>query len=100
MSKNIYMVSGYIPSDENKVYMHIHCLIKTKYRFVWVNCINNHMIGGATDNPGYDTLEEALMSIHAFTGNDWQFVHTDNFEDVLIVYEQVKKRVSEGLKKG
>lgn len=100
MSKNIYVVSGYIPSDENKVYMYIHCLIKTKHNYVWVNCVNNSMIGGSTDNPGYDTLEEALMSIHGFTGDDWRFVRTEDFKDVLTVYEQVEKRVSEGLKKG
>lgn len=98
MSKNIYMVSGYIPSDENKVYMSIHCLIKTKYRFVWVNCVKNHMIGGATDNPGYNTIEEALMWIHGFTGNDWRFVHTEDFEDVIVMYEDIKKRVSKDLK--
>lgn len=100
MSKNIYMVSGYIPSDENKVYMYIHCFIKTKHNYVWVDCVGCSMIGGLTDNPGWNTLEEALIGIHGFTNDEWRFVHTEDFKDVLTVYEQVEKRVSEGLKKG
>ena len=100
MSKNIYMVSGYIPSDKNKVYMSILCLIKTKCKYLWVDCVRSSMIGALTDNPGWNTLEEALIAIHGFTNPEWRFVHTEDFEDVLTVYEQVKKIVSEGLKKG
>lgn len=89
MSKQIYLVTGYIPSDENKVYMHIWCLIKTKKCFYWIDAVNNSMIGGGTDNPGYETIEEALINIHGFTHSDWEFVLTDDFQEVLDVYHKM-----------
>jgi hypothetical protein len=91
MSKQIYLVTGYISSDENKVYMQIYCLIKTKHCFYWVNPVNNSMIGGGTDDPGYKTVEEALIMIHGFTNDIWEFVMTDDFLDVLNMYFGIEK---------
>ena len=91
MSRKIYLVTGYIPSDEKKVYMHIWCLVKTKNYFYWIDAVNNSMIGGATDNPGYKTVEEALIMIHGFTNEIWDFVMTDDFLDVVTMYFTIEK---------
>lgn len=92
------MVTGYIPSDENKVYMSIYCLVQTKNRFYWVNCVDNSMIGGLTDNPGYASIEEALIYIHGFTYDKWHFVYSENFEDVITVYDRMKSTLTSELK--
>ena len=34
MKKNIYLVTGYIPSDEKNIYMSIWCLVPTKTVFI------------------------------------------------------------------
>ena len=47
------------------------------------------MIGGATDYPGYETTDEALIQIHSFTNDLWEFVMTDDFQEVLDVYHKM-----------
>jgi len=96
--KKIYMVTGYIPSDENKVYMNIYCLVQTKNRFYWINCVNNSMIGGLTDTPGYEYIEEALIKVHGFTYDKWHFVYSENFENVFEAYDRMKVTLTLELK--
>lgn len=98
INKKIYLVNGYIPSDEDVVVMSIWGLIKTKNKIYWVDFIRNSMLGGLTNNPGCETTEEALIRIHGFTGPVWEFVHTENFEDVIRVYNEIKQRLSLELK--
>ena len=89
MKKNIYLVTGYIPSDEKNIYMSIWCLVPTKNRVYWINALDNSMIGGATDYPGYETTDEALIKIHGFIDDVWEFVVTKDFQEVLDVYHKM-----------
>lgn len=95
--ESIYVVTGYIPSDESKVCIDIFCLIKTKKGACWVNCINNSMIGGYTDYPDYDSSEEALVKIHGFLYDKFQFIITKHFEHVIEVYENMKSDLTNQL---
>lgn len=88
------MITGYIPSDKNKVYMQIYCLIQTKNGFYWINCVNNSMIGGSTDNPEYESSEEALIRIHGFTHEIWRFVHSNDFVEVIDCYNNIKDELN------
>lgn len=95
--ESIYVVTGYIPSDEPKVSIDIFCLIKTKRGVCWISCTNNYMIGGSTDYPEYDSSEEALVKIHGFLHDKSKFIMTKHFEHVIEVYENMKSDLTNQL---
>lgn len=97
---NIYVVTGYIPSDENKVVIDIYQLFRIgseRFRWYWGNVSNGSGIGFLTENGGHESSEDALIAINGFT-NDVTKMGRWTFEEMLDRYNTIKNELQSQLK--
>jgi hypothetical protein len=98
MNKNIYVITGFIPSDENTFFINIFQLFKigANGKWYWANISQGSGIGFSIESPGYETSEDALIKIHGFLDSETRMGKWD-FEEMLAMYEEVKARLDNQL---
>lgn len=86
MKKTIYLINGFIPSDEDITICRIMKLqeLGTKIKkYVWISIIDDGGIGTALDDYGEDNIEDALIQSTRFLDEMFKYIKTDDFNEVL-----------------
>jgi hypothetical protein len=98
--ESIYCIDGFIPSDEDVVYVNIFKLIefgKTEKRYGWVGGNVDHGIGTATDKWGYENQADAIIKMTDFIHNNFQFIR-GNLDDALEIRQIIERSLTNELK--
>jgi len=104
MDKSIYCISGYIPSDENKVVMNVYKMIgigdKETRKWCWATISGDSGIGFGLKfgEAFYDSELLALLGFLKIVNEDYQKIDEMNFEEVMVCYNEMKDKIAKNLK--
>jgi len=99
--KNVYAISGFIPSDENIAVVNIYKLIKygqdvVRYGWVSINGLEGNGIGTGTNEFGDTDKIDAILKINGYL-DEKSIVGKFTFDEVIEKYNEIKLELNQQL---
>jgi len=102
MEKQIYWITGFVASDEDKVYVNVHKLIHLGNRYIWVSMTREGGIGTKLDyaDIGETSIEDAMLIPYRHLSED-EIVKIGKytFDEMFEIYNKVKNVCNDELAK-
>lgn len=103
--KQLYCVSGYIPSDENKVVMNVYQQLKMGngdehgYKYFWSNITRGSGIGFLLSfgKQFEDNVEDSIIGFLKVVHEDYMRIDKMTFDEMIICYQEMKEKISKEL---
>ena len=91
--KQLYCVSGYIPSDENKVVMNVG------YKYCWATITRGSGIGFLLSfgQQFEDSAEDSIIGFLKVVREDYMKIDKMTFDEMIACYQEMKEKISKEL---
>jgi len=103
--KQLYCVSGYIPSDENKVVMNVYQQLKMGngdehgYKYCWATITRGSGIGFLLSfgQQFEDSAEDSIIGFLKVVREDYMKIDKMTFDEMIACYQEMKEKISKEL---
>lgn len=103
--KQLYCVSGYIPSDENKVVMNVYQQFKIGngdehgYKYCWADIKSGSGIGFRLSfgKQFEDNIEDSIIMFLKVVADDYMKIDKMTFDEMIICYKEMEEKISKEL---
>lgn len=101
MEKVLYIVTGYIPSDEDIIQTNIYklqCIGSKSKKYIFIAIEDTGGIGTSCDDWGSNTAEDAIInSTNYLHGERFRYIKTNDFNKVISIRDGIIKGLEKEL---